>query len=80
MVATKKQSDELPKIVVIRTAALSMQICSSIPPEEKHTINDALKELGLNISGTSGGWVLDESIDPVECEDYEDRWHYILTC
>ena len=70
----------MDKIVIIRESILSMQICTTIPPEEKHTINDELKNCGLSISGTSSGWVLDETVEPIRCEDFSDRWHYICVC
>ncbi len=75
-----KSYEGMPKIVKIKESFLSMRICTTIPPEEKHLINDELKNCGLNISGTSHGWVLDETIEPIKCNDYEDRWHYICTC
>lgn len=75
-----KSYTDMPKIIKMRESLLSMQICTTIPPEEKHLINDELKKCGLSISGTSRGWMLEESIEPVKCADYEDRWHYICTC
>lgn len=75
-----KSSEGMPKIVKIRESLLSMQICASIPPEEKEMINEELKNCGLSISGTTYGWKLDESEEPVKCNDYEGRWHYICTC
>lgn len=70
----------MDKIIKLRESFLSMQICTTIPPEEKHTINYELIECGLSESGTSHGWTLDESIEPVKCEDIEGRWHYICVC
>lgn len=70
----------MDKIVKIRESLLSMQICATIPPEEKETINEELIKCGLSVSGTSGGWVLDYDVEPVKCEDYEGRWHYIYIC
>jgi hypothetical protein len=75
-----KKKDDLPKIVKTKEGLLAMQICTSIPPEEKDTINDELRECGLSVSGTTAGWVLDETVEPVECADYEGRWHYICVC
>lgn len=70
----------MDKIIKLRESFLSMQICTTIPPEEKDTINDELIKCGLGCSGTTYGWMLDESIEPVKCEDIEGRWHYICVC
>lgn len=79
-VKAKLPADILPEIVRMKEGLLDMAICTSIPPELKHTINDKLMEYGLNISGTSLGWVLDEDTEPVPCQDYEGRWHYRCVC
>lgn len=68
------------KIVKIQETLFQMQICTTIPPDLKHTINDALKAEKLHISGTTNGWQLDESIEPVKCIDFDNRWHYIFNC
>jgi len=68
------------KIIKLRENFLSMQICTTIPPEEKHTINNELRKCGLSESGTTNGWVLDETVEPVKCEDIKGRWHYICIC
>ena len=75
-----KDISELEKIVVIRQHILEMWICTSIPPEEKESINAELITAGLNVSGTKAGWVLDENEQPVKCNDYEGRWHYRCLC
>lgn len=70
----------MDKIIKLRESFLSMQICTTISPEEKHTINEELINCGLWYSGTTNGWVLDETVEPVKCEDIEGRWHYICIC
>jgi hypothetical protein len=70
----------MEEIIVIREGALAMQICTTIPPEKSSTINAKLIELGLNNSGTEHGWILDEDVPAVTCEDYPNRWHYICVC
>jgi hypothetical protein len=68
------------EIIVIRETLLGMQICTTIPPEQKDTINAKLVELGLNVSGTTHGWTLEEDIPAIPCEDYPNRWHYVCVC
>ena len=68
------------EIIKLRESFLSMQICTTIPPERKHTINAKLRECGLSVSGTTAGWVLDDDIEPVPCADISGRWHYICVC
>ena len=70
----------MDKIIKLRENLFQMQICTTIQPEEKHTINDELIKYGLNYCGTTNGWILDETIEPVKCEDIEGRWHYICSC
>lgn len=70
----------MEKIIKIRESMFNMQICAAIPPEEKDTIDDELKKCGLSVSGTSNGWCLDYNVEPVKCEDYDGRWHYICVC
>lgn len=70
----------LQEIEPMNQSLCGMRICTTIPPEEKHTINDALKAHGLHESGTRNGWVLDESVEPVPCRDHPGRWHYVLIC
>ena len=70
----------MDKIIKIRESFFNMQICTTIPPEEKHTINEELRKSGLSYCGTSNGWMLDENIEPVECDEEEGRWHYICVC
>lgn len=70
----------MKEIIVMSERLLGMLICTTIPPERKDTINDRLKALGLNESGTRGGWFLAEDIEPVACDGYEGRWHYICKC
>lgn len=70
----------MEKIIKLRENMFSMQICTTIPLEEKETINEELIKCGLSESGTSNGWRLEESVEPVKCEDIEGRWHYICTC
>lgn len=67
----------MDKIIKLRENLLSMQICTTISPEEKHTINDELRNCGLWYSGTTSGWILNETVEPVKCTDIEGRWHYI---
>lgn len=68
------------EIVKVRETFCQMQICTTIPPEQKHTINDRLKVLGLAESGTSHGWILDEETEPAPCTDFAGRWHYLCNC
>lgn len=70
----------MEKIIKIKENIFQMQICTTIQPEEKHTINGELIKCGLNQSGTTHGWMLDETIEPVKCENDEGRWHYICSC
>ena len=70
----------MDKIIKLRESFFSMQICTTIQPEDKLTINEELRNCGLSYCGTSNGWVLDESVEPVKCEDIEGRWHYICVC
>ena len=70
----------MDKIVKIRETLFNMQICTTIPPEEKDTIDGELIKCGLSVSGTNSGWTLDYSIESAKCEDYEGRWHYICVC
>ena len=75
-----KKPNDLSAVVAIRESLLSLQVCSSIPPERAHEeLTDAVRE-HVGPSGTSSGWVYEESIDSVECADYEGRWHYICLC
>lgn len=68
------------EIEVVRETLLSEQICTTIPPERCSEINDALRATGKVMSGTTGGWRLDETIEPVPCKLHKNRWHYILVC
>lgn len=68
------------KIIKLREGICNMQICTTIPPEEMDTINEELRRCGLDDSGISSRWALDESIEPVKCEDIEGRWHYVCVC
>lgn len=70
----------MDKIIKIREDFFHMQICTTIPPEEKNTINAELRESGLSYCGTSNGWMLNEDIEPVKCDEEEGRWHYICSC
>lgn len=70
----------MDKIIKVREGLINMQICTTISPEEKHTINEELSKNGLSDSGTTNGWMLDENIDPVKCDKEEGRWHYICVC
>lgn len=68
----------MDEIIVLVETIFQRRICTTIPPEKKDTINQALKDCGLNESGTTNGWVLDESIEPVPCAEIPGRWHYML--
>lgn len=70
----------MEELVKIRENFVSMQICTTIPPERKGEINEKMRECGLAVSGTTSGWMLKEDVDPVPCADYEGRWHYICEC
>ena len=68
------------EIMKIKESFLSMQICTTIPPNQKDIINAELRNSGLGVSGTMNGWVLDEEVEPVECAEQPGRWHYICVC
>lgn len=74
-----KKVDDLPEIVG-KEGFLQSIVCTSIPPERKQEIPDKFYML-VGSPGTSHGrWELDNDIEPVECPDYEGRWHYVLCC
>lgn len=70
----------MDEIIKLRESFLNMQICTTIPPEQIDTIDEKLKRCGLAESGTTNGWTVDKSIEPVRCKDIPDRWHYICVC
>lgn len=70
----------MDEIVKLRENLVSMQICAAIPPECKSEINKKLVAAGLAVSGTTNGWELDETVEPVKCSDHDGRWHYICVC
>ena len=72
--------ESLPEIIKTQESIFNMQICTTIPPEKKDTINNALQACGLNISGTTHGWCLDYETEPVQCAEYPNRWHYLCNC
>jgi len=80
----KKQND-LPEIVVLKEGFLYLNVCVAIPPERMQEIPDKVYLL-LGSPGTSHGrWELVDlekhpDLSPVECLDYEGRWHYVLYC
>jgi hypothetical protein len=63
---------------ITKESFLSMQVCTNIPPERKQDLNTLVNR--STISGTTNGWVLEESIEPVRCAEKEDCWHYIFVC
>lgn len=77
---TPMEDVEKHKIVKVRENLISMQICTTIPPNEKHTINEELRKSGLAESGTTRGWELAEEVEPCECAEIKGRWHYICKC
>lgn len=79
-VKLEKERNKMDKIIKIRESLFNMQICTTITPEEKDTINDELRRCGLDETGIRSKWSLDYNIEPVKCEDYEGRWHYICVC
>jgi len=80
-----KKYNDLPKIVVVKETVLSLIVCASIPPENINEIPDMVFEL-LRSPGTNHGrWELPDfqknpETQPLECNDYEGRWHYFLIC
>ena len=84
-----KKKDDLPVVVLIRDRLLYCIVCSSIPPDRvEDKLMGAMIAEGLVDNGTSQGWRLpteefyDEQPEarPLPCSDYENRWHYVLTC
>jgi len=75
-----KKKDDLPIVVVIREGLLQLAVCSNIPPERaKAELTNAVHSMCMP-SGTTSGWIYDDSMEPAECESYEGRWHYTMLC
>jgi hypothetical protein len=75
-----KETNQLPKIIIMSEGMFTLRACSSIPPDKADTILDEVPP-----SGTSCGWKFPDYekypiAQPIKCEDHEDRWHYILEC
>jgi hypothetical protein len=68
----------MDEILILKETLFHLQICTTIVPDNKQEINQKIGAYA--IAGTSRGWQLDETVEPVKCDDYEDRWHYIMDC
>ena len=77
--ARPKEAD-LDRVIILRTAALSVQVCASIPPERISEV--ILKTNVIHPCGTMNGWVDsgDPEHAPIPCGDIEGRWHYVFVC
>lgn len=74
------KSEGMPEVVVTRMWPFKMQVCTTIPPEKKDTIDTALFRSSLNSSGTTRGWHANASVPAVPCASYPGRWHYLCNC
>jgi hypothetical protein len=63
---------------VLQEGLLAMQVCTNIPPERNQDLNSLVRM--STISGTTGGWQLDNEIAPVQCAEKPNHWHYIFVC
>jgi hypothetical protein len=68
----------MKEIEVIRENLVSIQVCTTIPPEKSYKLNYLVEE--RYPAGTSTGWYTDEKTYAKECDTYEGRWHYVLVC
>jgi len=75
------EKDSLPEVLVINEGLLVMHVCAAIPPEKMDEIPSKMGNPGTSY----GRWEFPDfekhhESKPVECGEYEGRWHYVLNC
>ena len=73
------QEADLKDYIITRYSLLNQQVCTRL---EKDALLDAMRASGDFVSGTTAGWVLSdrENCQPVQCEKYPNRMHYLFDC
>lgn len=72
---------DLPEILVIREGLLSIQICTTIPPEIMSEIPSKLSNPGTSHERWEfPNFEEHPESKPIKCAENEGRWHYVLFC
>lgn len=69
----------LPDYLITRNGICNMQVCTRL---SKDDLLRVMERTGDLVSGTSAGWVLSEreGCEPVTCQSYPNRTHYLFDC
>lgn len=79
--ATKPKAEELPDVQVIRWSLLNEQYCTRLTKRglAEHILNKLIRQVGSFMGYRySVEYVEEQLSEPVQCDNYPDRQHYLF--